>query len=756
MPEGDFWQTGGGLVLSPENAAQVFDERATNVILKVTNGTGLTIPQGGVLALPAMVPTILPSDDDFEFARVVAVTLIAPTAADQRCVVFLEEVAAGEVGRAVAVGLAHAKVNVSNAAHTFATTVNGTGQYLASSASSGMPILWKESGTGILWAMVALNGAVSGSGTVNYVTKWTSSSLQTIGNSRIVDNADSDTVSIFSERLQQVSTGSNSNVWTVDSGVVSAIVATANAKVTSITSTQADLSPPVGGSAELFAEMVPWSNLFLIGATPDSGATYKDACYGVIDSAGTLHTGAYGTDPVGNVVKGGVIKTIGAGTGVSDGDKGDITVSSSGTVWTIDNDAVTYAMIQNVSATDKVLGRKTAGAGDVEEIACTSAGRSLIAGASASDQRGTLGLNIGIDVQAWDADLDTIAGTITAAGLAILDDANAAAQRTTLGLVIGTDVQAWDADLDAIAALTGTDTIYYRSGANTWTAVTIGANLSFSSGTLEASAPGTGTVTSVAMTVPSILSVAGSPVTTSGTLAVTLATQTANIVFAGPSSGGAATPAFRSLVSDDIPNLSTAKLTSGTLPVARGGTGIATATAYDVFYYDGSTFGTIAIGASGQVFCVVGGAPAWKGANPCLVYNSANISLTTGTLTLLTFNSEYYDLSGWHSTASNTSRLTVPVDGKYFFWACVQFAANGTGTRILYLRVNGTTYFGMQHNPTTEVAFAHITCVTGMVSLSASDYVEVLAYQNSGSTLNAEQASNYSPNIGGMWIGQAT
>jgi hypothetical protein len=61
--------------------------------------------------------------------------------------------------------------------------------------------------------------------------------------------------------------------------------------------------------------------------------------------------------------------TISSTGGVADGDKGDITVSSSGATWTIDNDAVTYAKMQNVSATSRILGRKTASSGDTEE--CT-------------------------------------------------------------------------------------------------------------------------------------------------------------------------------------------------------------------------------------------------------------------------------------------------------------------------------------------------------------------------------------------------
>lgn len=70
-----------------------------------------------------------------------------------------------------------------------------------------------------------------------------------------------------------------------------------------------------------------------------------------------------------------------------------------------------------------------------------------------------------------------------------------------------------------------------------------------------------GTVTSVALSLPNIFTVSGSPVTTSGTLTGTLATQTANYVFAGPTTGSAAAPTFRALVAADIPDISATYLT---------------------------------------------------------------------------------------------------------------------------------------------------------------------------------------------------
>jgi len=69
--------------------------------------------------------------------------------------------------------------------------------------------------------------------------------------------------------------------------------------------------------------------------------------------------------------------------------------------------------------------------------------------------------------------------------------------------------------------------------------------------------PGTGTVTSVAQTVPVEFSVSGSPITGAGTLAITKVNENANTVWAGPTSGAPAQPTFRALAAADVDPLLT-------------------------------------------------------------------------------------------------------------------------------------------------------------------------------------------------------
>lgn len=83
---------------------------------------------------------------------------------------------------------------------------------------------------------------------------------------------------------------------------------------------------------------------------------------------------------------------------------------------------------------------------------------------------------------------------------------------------------------------------------------------------------GTGTVTTVSFTGDGTVlsSVRSAAVTTSGTLTATLATQSANAILAGPTSGGAVAPTFRTLVGADLPTLSANLYMSGVFGTSLG------------------------------------------------------------------------------------------------------------------------------------------------------------------------------------------
>jgi hypothetical protein len=189
--------------------------------------------------------------------------------------------------------------------------------------------------------------------------------------------------------------------------------------------------------------------------------------------------------------------------GVSDGDKGDISVSASGTVWTVDARAITASKLFEVGA-NKLLGRHTGTSGDAQEISVDGGlefhggqlRRAALTGAvSAAAGSGTTTLArngaVAGNYYKWDGaswvpaeisyleDIGDIPSTFppsahthpatgisdsSSAGRAIITAADAAAQRAALGL--GTAATSATVDF-AAASHTHTLSNLTQSGATT-------------------------------------------------------------------------------------------------------------------------------------------------------------------------------------------------------------------------------------------------------------------------------------------------
>lgn len=255
--------------------------------------------------------------------------------------------------------------------------------------------------------------------------------------------------------------------------------------------------------------------------------------------------------------------------------------------------AVTYAKIQDVSATDKLLGRRTAGAGSVEEITCTAAGRALLDDADATAQRATLGLGA----------LSTANGTWTngSSFSGTSSGTNTGDQTITLtGDVTGSGTGSFattiasnavtEAAINALAVTTGKladDAVTAIKLADNSAAVVAAATPSGSGafigqqwcnsntnieytwdGTAWVRQAGIGTITFSDST-PLAFAVAY-PDAFSATITTTMDTQAANVVLAGPETGVDAAPTFRALVPADLPDA-----TDSTKGIILPGTGLA-------------------------------------------------------------------------------------------------------------------------------------------------------------------------------------
>jgi hypothetical protein len=190
-------------------------------------------------------------------------------------------------------------------------------------------------------------------------------------------------------------------------------------------------------------------------------------------------------------------------------------------------------------------------------------------------------------------------------------------------------------------------------------------------------------------------------------------------------------------------------MTVGRIPVIEGGIqptifdakgDLLTATAND-------TPARLAVGTNGQVLTAdstAGTGLAWATPASGVTFsgtsltNSATLSIATSTYTAITFNTEQYDTDSYHSTVSNTSRITIPAGktGYYQINAQGTFApSGGGGVRTLAIYKNGSKIVetpevsapGGQYPGPAIVYNGYFT---------AADYFELYAYQTSGGSID--------------------
>lgn len=125
----------------------------------------------------------------------------------------------------------------------------------------------------------------------------------------------------------------------------------------------------------------------------------------------------------------------------------------------------------------------------------------------------------------------------------------------------------------------------------------------------------------------------------------------------------------------------------------------------------------------------------------CHVYQIVTQTVTTGTITPITFTAEAYDPFGFHSTSVNTDRITPTIAGTYKAWGQVCWVANTTGDRAAQIYKNGAgvdtlPYHGVRALAGTGLSFG-FSWAQGTVSLNGTtDYVTLTGTHNVGSNLN--------------------
>lgn len=741
----------------------------------VKNNTGADVGQLGILSLGD--PLVSPTDDEESFRRLLAFNGSTPSGATGpgKWCVTMEPVADGEIGRAVLLGVVPVEVDVSGGVEDFAEFKSGSTSVLEASATGTARILWIESTGDTRWAVVRLgDGAGSGSLTVKEIDGSPSySSITTVE----VDPADGFSISQPGAGRVRIDIVAATDTY---SGVMSAVEQ-------SLGGTKHWYSPifnvidPVSTAEVLRIETAAADRLIEV----DVGTEIR----------WSLNTGDYSRDSI-------------------VGEDESITVQH---VVDYSYPAVDFRRLSWLTLGDEVVGARIGYAEIGIEASATVKARLDYTGLTIS-QDGDYPYNVAYHIYndgvlyngasgsgaggTWEGGICTViptagggTGTVTSIGY-VAPAAGITITGTTPTTTTGTWTFALANDLAAIEALSGTNTIYYRSGADTWTAVTIGTGLTFSGGslacTVSALADGdkgditvsgsgatwtidAGAVTDAKISDRTALSVFGRSANSSGAGADMAAASDGHVLRRSGTTLGFGTVATAGIADA---NVTDAKISNRTALSVFGrsansagvGADIAAGSDGQVLRRSGTAigFGTVATAgiadaavtlakmADMATASLIGRNTAATGVPEVLsaatarslltldfhgagLYESGgDQSMTNVVYTNILFDTENFDSATLHSTSVNTDRITVGRTGKYlvvgYFWAHYYTGAGRTGSIV-----DSASNIAIDVNGTQKavigVSAGDIKPVVALLSLTSGDYVTLSVFHAYGATL---------------------
>ncbi len=222
-----------------------------------------------------------------------------------------------------------------------------------------------------------------------------------------------------------------------------------------------------------------------------------------------------------------------------------------------------------------------------------------------------------------------------------------------------------------------------------------------------------GTVTSIGLALPGIFSVSGSPVTGSGTITASLASQTANYVWAAPN-GSAGAPTFRAFVNADLPTSGVAAGTYASLTVNDRGIATAASTTMNLATQATGTLaranGGTGVTVSADDTTLVGSGSAWvatalPNCTQFLRYATAtnlfscSAAYTGGTLTA---NTPMQLTQNWSNAGVNFVGFTVDITDTNSTTSSYPVQVNVGGSTMFQVRKDGQMGLG-------ALTFANLT-----------------------------------------------